>query len=351
MLKTITIDLTYQPTLQAPPLNPEQLQQRATSSDSATVDHWKDKWISHYKSNHDYLGGFKEHSIGQLYGQNMHKPCIVIGSGPSLKQSLSDLKRNQELNNPITTVSCLHNLGYLTSNGIEPDYYLSLDSGEIVFDDMKEQYDSDIWEVTQSKALLAYAGSHPDLIKNWRGPIYMFNSLVPSKEVQDGKNSVERFTHYLSSGGNALGACMYFAKEYLCSTTIAFVGADFCFSYDNQFHSYKSNYDNLGGVVMHPDVFGIPRKTWPSYLNFKFWFDRIAMTIPGTYINCSYGLLGAYQGGNIPHYQYMPLETFLVPFESNEYVTVIDKLNKNKVRLDLPEFFGDTSWADDIVFY
>lgn len=352
MIKNIDIDLQYQPYLETPPLAPEQLQAHATSNDSGTMIHWKEKWISNTRANKEFFQSFGPRSLGQLHNINQHRPAIIIGSGPSLKLSLPDLKLNQELEKPILTISCLHNFGYFQDEGVKVDYYLSLDSGEVVIKDISEgRNEADYWDQTKDKKLIAYTGSHPDLFKKWQGEIYLFNTLIPDESIRKDIKEIEHFTNYVSSGGNALGACMYVAKEYFGSPTIMFVGADFCFSYDNQFHSYKTGYDQPSGIVMHPDVFGIPRKAWPSYLNFKFWFDRIAMTIPGNYINCSFGLLGSYLGGNIRHFQYMSLETAMVPYVASERLTLVDNKTNETTKLKLNDFYKNTQNPIDLVFY
>lgn len=352
MIKNIDIDLIYQPFLQAPPMAPEQLQQQATSNDSGTMSYWGETWIKQTKANKEFFTNFGDRSISKLYGINQHKPAIIIGSGPSLKYAIRDLKINQNLANPLLTISCLHNFGYFQDEGVKVDYYLSLDSGEVVIKDMSEgRNQEDYWEDTKDKKLLAYVGSHPDLFKKWQGEIYLFNTLLPSGELREQIDGVEKFTSYISSGGNALGACMYIAKEYMGSPTIMFVGADFCFSWDNQFHSYKTSYDELGQIVIHPDVFGIPRKTWTSYLNFKFWFDKVAMMVPGTYINCSFGLLGSYLGGNIKHFQYASLETAMAQYIQTEQVTIISNATNEKSTLYLKDFYKDTQNPDGTVFY
>lgn len=352
MLKNINIDLIYQPLINEPPLTVDQLHANSCAADGATIEHWEQTWYKNIRANKERLGSFADYSIGKLFNKNKYKPAIVIGSGPSLGESLEGLKLNQSLQEPLLTVSCLHNFGYLLDNGIKADYYLSLDAGEIVLSDVyegREHPPEHYWEQTAGSTLLAYTGSDPRLLENWKGPIYVFNSLIPSQRVRDAVDAIEKFTHYVSSGGNALGACMYVAKAIMGSPTIMYVGADFCFSYENKFHSYSTHYDNLGHYVMHPDVFGMPRKTWQSYLNFKYWFDKIAMVVPGEWINCSYGLLGSYLGGNIRHFKYMPLETAIVPYKNAEYVNIVKDETKSK--LDLAEFFGDTAYSENIVLF
>jgi hypothetical protein len=161
--------------------------------------------------------------------------------------------------------------------------------------------------------LIAYIGSHPDLIKKWRGKIYFFNAPIPDDAVRLAVEEVEPFRTFLGSGGNVLGACLYFAKAILGCQTVAFVGADFSFGYDHKFHGWDSKYDkDLGHCMYLTDVYGIRRRTWQSYANFKGWFDYVAGQVPGIYFNCTEGgCLGSYPHGNIAAFRYVDLKDFL----------------------------------------
>ena len=57
----------------------------------------------------------------QDYGKFAYRPCIIAGSGPSLKKNAELLKDR----NGIGLVSVLHNFGYFEEIGIVPDYYLN----------------------------------------------------------------------------------------------------------------------------------------------------------------------------------------------------------------------------------
>lgn len=359
MLKTIEIDLMYQQLIDAPPPQVGNLYDNACSADDTTIVHWRETWLKHYAENKALIGSYAEKSVGKLYGINKHKAAIVIGSGPSLKDALPSLKKNAAMDHPLLTVSCLHNFGLFEDEGVKVDYYVSIDAGEIVIKDIQESRNKTIeqyWEASVGKKLIASPMSHPDLIKNWRGEIYFINSLLPDFSLRDELAKIERFPHYLSCGGNALGACFYIAKAIMGSNPIIFVAGDFCFDYNNTFHSYKTHYDSLGHYVVWPDVFGLPRKTWASYLNFKYWFDHIAMTVPGLYINCTGGLLGAYREGNLRHFLYMSLEQAINMYSIAETVNleVRDGLNgqvREKKELKLKDLFSNAQFETDLVLF
>lgn len=359
MLKTINIDLLYQGPIDAPPPQVGNLYENACSADTTTIDHWRETWLKQYAQNKELVGSYADKSVGKLYAINQHKPAIILGSGPSLKDAIPALKKNAALNKPLLTVSCLHNFGLFQDEGIDADYYVSIDAGPIVITDIHEGRNQTIenyWVASEGKKLIASPMSHPDLIKNWRGEIYFINSLLPDFGMRDELAKIERFAHYVSCGGNALGACFYIAKAIMGSNPIIFVGGDFCFDYDNTFHSYKTHYDDVGHYMMWPDVFGLPRKTWGSYLNFKYWFDHIAMSVPGIYINCTGGILGAYREGNLKHFQYMPLEQALNMYSISEVVQleVRDGPNgvlREKKDLKLKELFSNAQFESDLVLF
>lgn len=346
MLRNINIDLVYQPMIDAPPQSMGNLRQQASAGDKLTCDSWRETWIKNFKLAKERFKDLGALSYGRLHGINRHKPAIVIGSGPSLKHAIETLKENKTKKHPILSISALHNFGVLEDNECHADYYLSLDSGGIVIDDVSESRNKDggfYWEKTKGKKLIAYVASDPRLFDLWQGEIYLFNCLIPDEQIRNEYMQTENFTHYISAGGNAGGACMYTAKAIFGSNEIMYVGMDFCFDYDNTFHSYKTHYDNMGDIVLVTDVYGNMRKTWPSYLAFKYFLDDVAMKIPGKWTNCSEGILGAYLGGNIRHYEYKTLRDALTPYWMSEEVwwdTFNDKQERiSHEKIDLDEFF------------
>lgn len=360
MKRQIEIDLQYQPLIEGPPQKPEQLHQTACRSDKATIEAWKDIWLKHCKAAKERFGSFADHSVGKLHGINRNKPAIICGSGPSLKHSIEALKINAAMEHPLLNISCLHNFGYFEDNGFHADYYLTLDSGDIVLSDVfegREKAPEHYWEQTKGKKLLASVMTSPALFEKWQGEIYLFHIIIPDVALQKQLQEVEQFKHYFSCGGNALGACLYAAKALMSSDIIHFVGADFCFDYDDKFHSYPTHYDQPGYYERVVDVFGLPRKTWPSYQNFKCWFEWVACNVPGRYVNCSEGSLGAYIGGNIKQFQYMSLADALLPYQAAERVYLLRSdpqnpsvvLSKDEIRLK--ELFADSKYPWDVAIF
>lgn len=328
-MRTEEIILEYQNLINAPMASTQQLYAQSCSNDTITVNAWRTIWVDNAKANKQYVGSFSENSVGQLFGKSQYMPGIVVGSGPSLKRNAAELVNAKGI--PI--ISCLHNFHYLEDLGVKVDYYVSLDAGPVTIEEVSEggsKTPEEYWDMTKNKVLIAYIGSHPDLIKKWKGKIYFFNVPVPDHAIMEEIAKIESFHTCIGTGGNVLGACLYLAKAVLGCSQIAFIGADFCFASgraedgkpQHQFHAWTSKYDkNLGQFIYITDVFGIKRKTWQSYANFKAWFDYVAQSVPGIYYNCSEGgCLGSYAEGNISAFRYMDLKEFLDIQNINRHV-------------------------------
>ncbi len=314
MTRKAEITLDYQNYIDAPPIRKEQLHSNACSNDEITIKSWFQTWVDNIKANKEILGSFKEHSVGQLYQAHKYGTALCVGSGPSLGYNAEHLKSKGSL--PV--VSCLHNFHFLEDLGVGADYYVSLDAGPVVIEEVSEggsKTEEEYWELTKDRTLIAFIGSQPDLIKKWQGKIYVYNAPVPDKAYVDAVSEIEIFSMYMSNGGNVLGACVYFAKAILGVDRVGMLGADFCFGYDqSSFHPWKSKYDNnVGNIIPMTDVFGIKVPSWPSYRNFKYYFDYLTLQIPGNWmVNCSEGgCLGSYAEGNIRSITQMPLIDFL----------------------------------------
>lgn len=333
-LPLVEMILEYQNYIPAPPVKPEMLYGQACSADQITMQTWGQIWIDQIKANKQHFGSFKEYSIGKLYNEFRMKPCIIIGSGPSLKKNYMHLKEiqlqssvsgNGILKNEIPMLSCLHNYHFLEDNGIKPNYYVTLDAGPVTLEEISEggkQTPEYYWESTKDKTLIAYAGSHPDLFKKWKGKVYLFYSPLPDPNLINEIEKTEVLSPWISTGGNVLGASLYIAKAIMGANPIAFVGADFSFSYTNKFHGWDSKYDKeLGRTVKCVDIYGNKVYSWQSYFNFKNFFDYITLTKPGLYVNCTEGgIFGAYPEGNIQSIIQMPLKRFILQYMWNKEI-------------------------------
>ena len=304
--------LEFQSYIMEPPVSPQKAHEQACRADDATIKHWRETWLSNIKINKDNFGSFKDNGIGLLHGIAENRPAIIAGAGPSLKHVAHKLKDRPK---GMLLVSCLHNFHYLEEAEADVDYYVTLDAGPITIKEVSEggsKSESEYWDMTEGKTLIAYIGTHPDLLRKWKGKIYFYNAPIPNEEINNLVSEIEPFHSYIESGGCVLGTCMFFAKGYLGSQVSIFVGADFSFSNTDKtmFHAWNSDYDkNIGHCINAVDVFGNKVKTWLSYYNFKLFFEVAAQRVPGIYINATEGgILGAHRDGNIIHIKQMWLD-------------------------------------------
>lgn len=319
MARKAEIQLEYQNYIAEPPLTPESMYSNAASNDDITIKSWRNQWLAQIKANHKKYGPFKDRGVGKLFDQFRLRPCIIAGAGPSLKENGHLLKDRGD----IPLISCLHNFHFFEDREIYPDYYVTLDAGDITVGEVSEGGAHEpqwYWDRTKDKKLVAFIGTSPLLLEKWQGEIIFFNAPMPDETIKEEIKKLEEFHTYVSNGGNVLGACLYVAKAICGANPIAFIGADFCFSYDKKFHGWDSKYDgNLGYAVRTVDVYGMPVKTWQSYMGFKQWFEFLALRVAGIWINCTEGgTFGAYPQGNIMAVKQMELQEFLYMYQMNK---------------------------------
>jgi len=321
MKKISEVLLELQPYINEPPLSNEQAHNQACSNDSVTIEKWRDQWISQIKSNHETYGPFCDRSVGKLHGVGV-LPTIIAGSGPSLKEN-SHLLLERPL--AFQVVSCLHNFHHFMDQSIKVDYWVTLDAGDITVKEVSEggvKSEDEYWDLTRDQKLLAFIGTHPKLLEKWQGEIYFYNAPVPDDAYTKAVNEIETFNVYIESGGNVLGAATMLSKGVLGSQVSIFIGADFAFSDKPtpKFHAWDSSYDKeIGNVMRVPSIFGHYIKTWPSYYNFKLWFDVLSQRVPGIYINATEGgCFGAYLGGNLIHIKQMELKEAIQMFSIHD---------------------------------
>ncbi len=313
MPRIAEVELRYQDVIAAPPQAPGALRNQAASNDGPTVNSWAKTWVKQIRANREAVGGdFSVQGVGKLHGLHRGQACIVAGSGPSLAVNGAQLAKRGGL--PL--ISCLHNFHFFEDRDVKPDFYISLDAGEVVLEEIAEGgklTPDEYWARTADHTLIAYVGSHPDLLKKWQGKIYWYNAPLPAGDAKKEADEAAGFYTFLGSGGCVFGAGLYFAKAILGCQTVALVGADFSFDYKKKFHGWDSKYDvELGATIRASDVYGVKRDTWQSYYNFKCWFEYVACAVPGDYYNCTEGgILGAYSDGNIAQFKYMDLKDFL----------------------------------------
>lgn len=349
-----------QKTIDYLPVSLENLWKQACSGDQVTNTSWKPKWnkaLDNNEKKYDFSGK----SCMEFYRSEAYKPIILAGSGPSLKYNAKYLKetylnqtnlatgKTEEVlsggRKDIKIVSCLHNFSYFEDNEYmtSDDFYCNLDAGPITISELSEggrNSESWYWDRTKERKLITTVLACPELLDRWQGEIYFYktgSSVIDNYSKRVDPSKIPTF----SVGGNVLGASLYFAKAILGAGPIIFIGADFCFSYDHKFHGWDSQYDSqFRGVIPVTDIFGNRVFTWPSYFNFKCFFDFISAggmgKNPQLFINATEGgLLGAYPEGNIRQIHQISLKEALHIFTMH---TKLPNLLKNSNKQEIVLF-------------
>jgi len=335
---TVKMKLQYQQYIPSPPVPKEALWAQACQNDNVTTNSFAQMWLDHTKENCE-KNDVVCNSVMSEHGKNAGRPCIVAGSGPSLKKNADELLRLPEW---MPIVSCLHNYGFFEDKGIKVDYYVNLDAGPITIEEVSQggrKSAKYYWGSTKDKTLVAGLVSNPELIEKWQGKILWYNTLAPSPDFIEKIRAITPLNVFYNVGGNTLGACVYHARAILGSMPIAMVGADFSFDYMQKFHPFDSPYDKqYMGLVPATDIYGNRVYTWQSYYNFKAWFDHLSMggkaQHPMHMINCTEGgILGAYADGNIQSIEQMELKVFIDMYRHHEVLAQMIKENERPTYL------------------
>lgn len=330
--------LTFQQTIDTPPMSREQMYGQSCSNDAVTVNHWAKIWLDHTRMNAAKYDVLNQTTMSE-YAKYAYRPVIVAGSGPSLKKNATVLKGKPA---EIGLVSCLHNFAYFTDLGLQCDGYVNLDAGDITIPEMSQggiKPASYYWDATKDATLIAALVSKPELLERWKGKILFFNSPVPDMGYMAECTKLCPLEVWYNVGGNALGAAYYHARAILGGMPIAMIGSDFAFDYTRKFHSWDSPYDaQFSGVIACTDIFGNRVYSWPSYVNFASWFTSQAMGGTGNnplmMINCTEGgILGAFPNGNLAAIKQMALADFLAMYTHHKLTPELIKGAPDKPKL------------------
>lgn len=315
---SVPMILSYQQYIPGPPIPKEGLWQQACSGDKVTSETWRETWLRNIENNVREFDA-DNNMVDQCYGKHAYGPAIIAGSGPSLKKNVDILA--QFCPSEIPIVSCLHNFGFFVDKKVPCEYYCTLDAGDVTIPEMTEGgTDKDrtkYSKASENKTLIAGLVSPPELLRLWKGKILFFNATIPDEPFMSRMPKLTKNKWIYSVGGNTLGACFYHATYVLGCNPIVMVGADFSFDYMHKFHSWDSDYDKkFAGVIPCTDLYGNRVYSWPSYINFKSWFEFQAMGGQGNHhvqmINCTEGgILGSYPDGNIMAIKQMRLMDYL----------------------------------------
>jgi hypothetical protein len=178
---TVQMKLTFQNTIDFPPVPKNDLHGMSTRNDAVTVEAWRKTWLDQLKKNVEKYDVANNSTISES-GKFSCRPVICAGSGPSLKKNVKVLASLKP--DGIGLVSCLHNFAFFLDNGVKTDYFVTLDAGPITIPELSQggkQPEEYYWEATKDYTLIASLVSHTDLVSRWKGKILWFDAPVPDE--------------------------------------------------------------------------------------------------------------------------------------------------------------------------
>lgn len=293
-----------------------------------------------------------------IQGNPLPKGLIayLIIAGPSLDKNINDLK---EVGSRGVLVCIDANLEYLINNGVVPEYCVSLDSSDKIYDMIKP-----IIKKTKNITLVCHTASNPKLVRKWQGPKFFFSSLHPrfhtkseeyyansryavaTKNVKKG-DEMRFLKNYkivfpgvlleLPCGGNVTSTAHAFCLQCLKATNIVFVGADFSWENDSNFYVGSRHSENVKSRIgneqrfSHLNMFKKRVHTNYSLFSFKQWHEQVAIQYPYTCINATEGgILGINdKGDKEPSWGFDTLKNVIKNYSPKRE----DKFIKNKYKI------------------
>ncbi len=262
--------------------SPRLSDQLAARGHASALAH-KDRWSRHAAANKGRI----VFQVSRLWCDANPKTGVLIAAGPSLKESLPELKALDRSKHELVCVDMA--LKFLLDNGVVPDYVICADASEEIA--------RTLVAAPPEVALLLNVVVHPDTAREWNGDIFWFcmMSNYRDKEADDWmqrdhqkKSGVSSF---LVPGGNVSSLGVSFLGSVRAVSKILLYGHDFCWKDDAEFYAGGVQQDlaqlrikneaDAGTVLTVPDSRGNPVKTTGSLLAFASWYSDISRTMPG----------------------------------------------------------------------
>lgn len=193
------------------------LSKKMTGFNAEVYSSWIERWAANAAANYPVMKG----SMGVAFLKNAAKdvPAVVVGIGPSLDDSIQDLKRAPRHAIIIATDAALRPLA---RHGIHPDIVVNFDARD-------EQ--RTMWETldTSRYVLLANSVTSPHTISAWKGSAMFFNMMQSDDEFCSNiLPSINPYLGQLPNMGTVGNGAVYLAKFMGCNPILG-VGMDLCY--------------------------------------------------------------------------------------------------------------------------
>lgn len=238
------------------------------------------KSISNFWENLDYISnnpstdGFKD-----IF---KNKPCVIVGSGPSLDKNVDILRCYKD---NVVIMAAGSAIATLNKHGIVPQFVFNVDPFEIM-----EAYI--LPYVTKDTVLITSSIGSSNLIKSFPGPIVWLSSMEGYKIMESIRDVVP--LHYLLLVDvSVISSVLSFATLAGCNP-ICFIGQDMAFESKDKIHSDGiKELDDPGKVI---EVTGLDGKQYQTLEVYRELWDYLNGLVPKIkdhkIINCTESGLG-----------------------------------------------------------
>lgn len=221
-------------------------------------------------------------SVECLKGAFKNRPALLISAGPSLTESLPEIKKAAGRCVMIAVDSALKPL---MEAGISPDFVTTLDFREVNF----EKLAPFIGNGNPTYAIVFEISACPMIPKRIpaRHLFYAFQNNQSQEWVRHGLGVTSTVTDSMTVAHLSLGLALLIE-----ASPIIFVGQDLSYTSDKTSHAVGSVFSSEGvfpenHIVPVTGITGEPLRTHRGFLAFKTGFETAIRTHPGTYINAS----------------------------------------------------------------
>ncbi|MDX1796507.1 MAG: 6-hydroxymethylpterin diphosphokinase MptE-like protein [Hydrogenovibrio sp.] len=149
---------------------------------------------------------------------------VIMGGGPSLDDSIDWIKENQ---NKLVIFAAARIANRLKKEGIQPDFFVSVDPHEVSYDNSKQ-----ILQFDDSAILVHSNNANSKLISEWNGLHAYLGLMFPWVDT------THEQPENLTTVGPTVTNTMASVAGYLGSKQIIFSGVDFCYGENGK--SYES---------------------------------------------------------------------------------------------------------------
>ncbi len=155
----------------------------------------------------------RHRGVNELKDLYKDKPTILVSTGPSLQKNIHHLIDNQD---KLIIICVGQALRILLAYGIKPDFFCTVDFGEVNMGHFKGLMDCDVPMVTINR-------TYAPLIEAYKGPKFIAATPVPGFEAM--ATGILSDKGFIDAGGSVAHMCFGLAKLLGCNP-ITFIGQD-----------------------------------------------------------------------------------------------------------------------------